>query len=507
MATAYLVDDVDPEDRVCLKDNDIYYAAQQDDMVDYFPTQTANSFPPSTEDEITETQIPQVSTPPHYGSISEIINNLGKSGEEVDPRLEQRVRDFKNARQRRVEKFGHEKPWGILGLYEHLASIRIDLEWAEDAAFRRDNNHPYLSWSDFNTKRKKGSNRPFFTYALLLICTVMLIVSFGVNGWKIEPLSVNPMVGPSAQTLLDLGAKQSALIVIEGEWWRIFTPMFLHAGIIHYGLNMMALWFVGAAIEKSHGVVNTAIAFIIAGIGGTVLSALFLPQYISVGASGGIFGFIGMCISDICVNWNLLFIKENEEDSGNRCRHFMVILWLLFDIIINCVIGLTPFIDNFTHLGGLIYGFLCGLCTIERLEVGFFGVATDGCTQFKNIAVRFSGLIVSVLLIVITTILLVESDGVSSTCNGCRYVSCVPFPPWTEDKFWHCDDCDQVSADAKKINTNSEYFDLLDLTCPNGQMESIDIIDEKVSDREVIRKNLPSYCRANCEVVFFSSQN
>lgn len=497
MSDHYLEDNRDLIDKAHFEDT--YHAGEKDDMVDYFPTQSCNTY----EDEM---QIPQETSPNHYGSISDIINNLGKSGNEVDPILEQRVRDFKLARQKRSEKYGHEKPWGILGLYEHLASIRTDLEWAEDAAWRRENDKPYLSWSDFNDLRTKGSNRPFFTYALVLICTVMLVVSIGVNGWKIEPLSINPMVGPSAATLLDLGAKQSTLIVIEGEWWRIFTPMFLHAGIIHYALNMLALWFVGSAIEKSHGVVNAAIAFIIAGVGGTVLSALFLPQYVSVGASGGIFGFIGMCISDICVNWNLLFIKDREEDSRDRCRRAMVILWLLIDIIINCVIGLTPFIDNFTHLGGLVYGFLCGITTIERLEVGFFGISQDPWTQCKNLTIRFSGLIVSVCLIMLTTILLVESDGMTSPCNGCRYVSCVPFPPWTEKKFWHCDDCDQVTADAKKADSNSQFFDSLDLTCPDGQIESIDIKDESISDREDIRKNLPTYCRANCEYVFFSPE-
>jgi membrane associated rhomboid family serine protease len=218
---------------------------------------------------------------------------------------------------------------GNSGLYDHLASIRIDLEWAEDAAWRRVHGEPYLSWQDFEKKRSKGTNRPFFTYFILLFCTIMLIASIGVNGWKVESMSVNPMVGPSADTLLKLGAKQSSLIVNEGQWYRLFSPMVLHAGIIHYCLNMAALWFVGSAIEKSHGVINAAIAFIIAGVGGTVLSAVFLPQYISVGASGGIFGFIGMCMSDICVNWSLIFMKHSDTESNSRCRHSMVIIWLV----------------------------------------------------------------------------------------------------------------------------------------------------------------------------------
>jgi membrane associated rhomboid family serine protease len=416
---------------------DDYEPKSNDPMIEHLPT--TPSFTSGEEEEeidLTEPTFQQEERPSTLGrrnSISEIVNGLGKADDQLHPALERRIRDFKFAQKKRTEKYGSDRPWGILGLYDHLASIRIDLEWAEDAAWRRQHTEPYLSWGDFEKARAKGTNRPFFTYFILLFCTIMLVVSIGLNGWKVEPLSENPMIGPSAETLLQLGAKQSSLIVNEGEWYRLFSPMVLHAGIIHYCLNMMALWFVGSAIEQSHGFVNAAIAFIIAGVGGTVLSALFLPQYISVGASGGIFGFIGMCISDIFVNWNLLFVKD-EDGKESRFRHAMVILWLVVDILINCVIGLTPFVDNFTHLGGLVYGFLCGLSTIERLEIGFFGVATDTWTKIRNNLVRFAGLIVSVILIMTTTVLLVDSDGATSPCSECRYVSCVPFPPWSDGK-------------------------------------------------------------------------
>lgn len=456
----------------------------------------------SGEEEPQEVQPARPSRGPRQSSIAEILNGLGKTDAQLNPALEQRIRDFKFAEQKRQEKYGHDRPWGILGLYDHLASIRVDLEWAEDAAWRRGNDEPYLSWQDFEKSRRKGANRPFFTYSVLLFCTVMLIASIGVNGWKCESLSVNPMIGPSAETLLKLGAKQSSLIVNEGEWYRLFSPMVLHAGIVHYLLNMAALWFVGAAIEKSHGVVNAAIAFIIPAVGGTILSALFLPQYISVGASGGIFGFIGMCISDIFVNWNLLFVKDGDDKDNTRFRHGMVILWLVLDIVINCLIGLTPFVDNFTHLGGLVYGFLCGLSTIDSLSTSFFGVSQDTCTKIRNNLVRFAGLIVSVILIMTTTIILVQSDGATSPCSSCRYISCVPFPPWSEDKFWYCDDCDQVSADAKKADSTDSFFDSLALTCPDGEIESIDISSEEMDQLPVIRAKLPTYCRTSCENVF-----
>lgn len=140
-----------------------------------------------------------------------------------------------------------------------------------------------------------------------------------------EPLSVNPMIGPSAETLIRMGAKQTSLIVNRGEWYRLFSPMVLHAGLIHYFLNMMALLFIGKAVEQCHGFTAAAIIFIIPAVGGTIMSAIFLPEYISVGASGGIFGLIGACIADICINWSLLFSKHvNSNDEGTRFRHMKV---------------------------------------------------------------------------------------------------------------------------------------------------------------------------------------
>ena len=51
-----------------------------------------------------------------------------------------RMQDFKYAQQKRKESYGDESPWGILGLYEHLAAIRTDIEWADDVAYRKENN-------------------------------------------------------------------------------------------------------------------------------------------------------------------------------------------------------------------------------------------------------------------------------------------------------------------------------------------------------------------------------
>lgn len=436
-------------------------------------------------------------------SVAELVSSLGADNVELPPALERRVRDFKFAQTKRRERHGDQRPWGIYGLYAHLSDIRADLEWAEDAAWRRQRGQPYLSWRDFDKSRDRGfHNRPWFTYGVMALCTIMMFVTLGVNGWKFEPLNINPLIGPSSETLIKCGARKTDLIVNESQWYRLFTPMILHAGVIHYIVNIVALYLIGGAVEQSHGFASAAVLFIIPAVGGNILSAICLPQYISVGASGGIFGLIGGCLADISLNWNLLFLKTTT-DADTRLRHFYVLLWLGSDVVLNCLLGFTPFVDNFTHLGGFMYGFCCGISTIERLAVGFFGINADKCSRLGSTVMRFFGLIISIIAIMVTTVVLVQSDGVTSPCHGCRYISCVPFPFKAEEKWWYCDDCDVVAADLfRKSDGEDGLIEQINLYCPNGEVEEILIAGDGVYETEVLQRALPTYCRAHCEEVF-----
>jgi membrane associated rhomboid family serine protease len=436
---------------------------------------------------------------PEY-SISNLIQTLNNSDAaltSLSPEYQRRVRDFRLAQDKRRQKYGEPKRWGIFGMYAHLESVRTDLEWAEDAAWRRDANQPYLNWTDFEQARKQNSIKPWFTYSFIIVCTFMLFVEFAVNGWKVESLKINPMIGPSAQTLIHVGARDTTLIVEQRQWFRIFSPVILHAGLIHYFINMLAMWFIGAAVEQSHGVVNTILLFFLPGFGGNILSAIFLPQFISVGASGGIFGLVGASLADLILNWQLLFVRRLDEPDWRR----QAVLWLFFDILINIILGLTPYIDNFTHLGGLLYGLCLGLSTLEALPVGFFGIqSTSIVDKIRTLFVRYFGLFVSFVLILTSTIFLATSAVGDNPCPNCRYISCVPFPfknPW-----WYCDDCAFVMADLFKDTVNETTYSRMELTCPDDTIQEIDISHDQWSTRESIEKHLPSYCREYCDSVF-----
>ena len=153
-------------------------------------------------------------------------------------------------------------------------------------------------------------------------------------------------------------------------------------------------------------------------------------------------------------------------------------------------------IPSILDLGGMAYGFLCGLSTIERLSSDFFGMEEGWLTQAKHFLVRFFGLILSVVAIITTLIILLQSDGETTPCPNCTWLSCVPFPPWAsdEDKWWYCDDCGRVTAN---IVTRPHLH--LELNCPGGWNAMVNLTAAEL-DRDELEKDLPTYCREFCPV-------
>ncbi|KAL6565193.1 Retinoblastoma-like protein 1 [Orobanche minor] len=104
---------------------------------------------------------------------------------------------------------------------------------------------------------------------------------------------------------------------------------------------------------------RVGLLYIVSGIGGSLLSSLFVRNTISVGASGALFGLLGAILSELLVNWT---IYENKLES---------LLSLLLIIMINMAVGILPHVDNFAHLGGFITGFLLGFVLLIRPQFGW----------------------------------------------------------------------------------------------------------------------------------------
>jgi len=147
---------------------------------------------------------------------------------------------------------------------------------------------------------------------------------------------------------------------LHGEWWRLFTSLFLHGSLLHLAFNMIALWQVGQLVERLFGSLRFGALYLVAGLCGGIASVMWNPHVNSVGASGAIFGIVGG-----------LFAFMRRENSGipptvvNDLRGT-----LLPFLAFNLAAGfLYPHTDNAAHIGGLVGGWLAGHLLARSLHV------------------------------------------------------------------------------------------------------------------------------------------
>ena len=435
---------------------------------------------------------------------------------ESDTEVALRIQNYAKARQLRRFKYkgSHTRPWGLIGLSLYLAQVRLDLEWAQDAAYRRAHVLPYLSWADFehlhSTKKQLGGNSkkktPWFLYILLTVSTVLLIYSMALNDWKFENLHRNPMLGPSTDVLLRLGALQTSKIVTDADWYRLLAPAVLHAGLVHYALNALALGLLSTLVECLHGSWVTAGLFVVSAVGGNLASAIFAaPHTVSVGASGGIYGLLGVCAADCWSNWDVLtFLRDNDDEyspDGFRFPVVPVVAVVALDVIVNFCVGLTPLVDNFAHTGGFVYGLLLGLVFSERLRnSGFFGQPS----RRRRVCVsvwRWTALAAAVALFMTTLGVLYMGDPETgrppNVCPACQHLSCVPMPFWKDEehKWW---DCDNDCAHTRGNIVTREGMTTLELECPDGEATVYIDLGSSAPAIDEIKKSMAGYCRSLC---------
>ena len=96
----------------------------------------------------------------------------------------------------------------------------------------------------------------------------------------------------NADVLIKYGAKDNSAI-LAGQYWRFVTPIFLHANLLHVGLNMLNFFILGIFIERLFGHLRFLLIYLVTGVISVIASFYFAPQEVSVGASGAIFGVVG----------------------------------------------------------------------------------------------------------------------------------------------------------------------------------------------------------------------
>lgn len=181
----------------------------------------------------------------------------------------------------------------------------------------------------------------------------------------------------------------------DGEWYRLLTPMLLHLSVAHILLNSFALYFMGPPVEQAMGSARFVVMYVVAGFIGNVASYVFGSCGGGAGASGAIFGIMGVL---------LVYTAQRRSNALMNAYFGNIVFWVGANLVFGLV---APNIDIWAHMGGLVGGAL--------LAFGF-----DGGAVLRSVRVQVAttlGVIgIGVLLAVIRTNEIVA--------NGCP-----PFPP------------------------------------------------------------------------------
>jgi len=233
-----------------------------------------------------------------------------------------------------------------------------------------------------------------FSFVQFVILVAMMVQC------KVAPLNLNPMVGPYPDALDYWGGKNAYKIINEEEYYRLLTPILLHAGVLHLFGNVAVQLDQGAFYEKEWGSFVWFVIYISSALGSSILSCCFMPNNVSVGSSGAVMGLFGGKLAEVFCR-----LCESDKSQEGRVGHFVrkeqcseslcaVTLVMLFSFV--------PFVDWAAHLGGILAGFcvgvLCFSCYIRSwlfstfwfltgagLTAAYFGVTINGMFQVEPI--------------------------------------------------------------------------------------------------------------------------
>ena len=187
-----------------------------------------------------------------------------------------------------------------------------------------------------------SSRKPYVTWTLLALNVIV---------WIALSLTFRLSDSPRGMVLLDAGGLSGPLIA-DGQYWRLFTAMFLHADGLHLLLNSLWLFMLGRMVEALYGSARFAVIYLLAGLAGSVTSYVLTSAIdgVGIGASGAIFGILGALGA---------FFVAKREALGEYGRQSFSGILVISAIVL--VFGfMTPGVDNWAHLGGLIGGFAVG---------------------------------------------------------------------------------------------------------------------------------------------------
>ena len=231
----------------------------------------------------------------------------------------------------------------------------------------------------------------FQVYSVVFIISIIDVVIFIATLCFGIKKDANELLSPTFNTLDKFGMKIPQKIQ-KGQVWRWITFGVLHANLIHLVVNLFSQVIIGSYLERTIGHIRTLLLYVLSSIGGGIFSCL-VSGASGVGASVAIFGMLGAYFGYMIVNWNYL------DRTLGPMNKFCNLIFMIFIVVMNISYGFSnPIIDNYGHIGGLIYGFFLSFVIIEPEE------ESDGLGCKSKIWKYISFGVLAVLYVVFTVL-------------------------------------------------------------------------------------------------------
>ncbi|XP_024940887.1 inactive rhomboid protein 1 isoform X3 [Cephus cinctus] len=190
------------------------------------------------------------------------------------------------------------------------------------------------------------------------------------------------------------------------QFYRLFTTMFLHAGILHLAITLLVQYFLMRDLEKLTGSLRIALIYFVGALAGNLASAIFVPYRAEVGPAGAHFALLATLVVEVLHCWPML-----KHPRRALMKLIMILLGLL-------ILGVLPWIDNYAHLFGFIFGFLAAYALMPFISFGHY----DRRRKILLIWVCMI-LIVGLFALLLTLFYNVPVY----ECEVCKLFNCVPF--------------------------------------------------------------------------------
>jgi membrane associated rhomboid family serine protease len=237
----------------------------------------------------------------------------------------------------------------ILQILHPSDELRDQVRLFQRLESRRNYPIPFASVPVANRVRHSQLRRAPVVLVLILLNAVVFLLEISVGNLN-DP-----------EVLHRVGALEPYAVVVQGEYWRLFTALFLHGGFTHLLFNIFALYILGPPLERSIGTIRFAMCYLMSGlassagvVGLTVLGFVKVSQL--VGASGCIMGIVG--------TWAGFLVRHRHAPQAKQRLGNVVMI-----IVIQVAFDLsTPQVSMAAHLCGLIAGFFLGLLLTPRAK-------------------------------------------------------------------------------------------------------------------------------------------